>query len=138
MKYNVPGIQSIGYLSGDRLNKDLMKLALVGLPPMIFTVPTIIKGIKDAKMEWETEESDGVPVQTAKLQFFSTDSIPDYKNLAFIVKTVVGNRMLIGTDDSGFPSVKRTESTGTASNEAKGIVYEVSHKAVRAVINLLV
>ena len=73
-------------------------------------------------------------LDTASLKFTSDDSVPKDRHIAFVVTGHNGKSYIIGAREAPYPIVKRTRMMGVRGGDSAVTEYDISHTAIRSLI----
>ena len=124
-KQSLPGIIAISYLECSALPKNIEMKSLAGIPVAIYESMTSVCFSGNPTCITESEYDSHTQSERTTLTFISTGELPVRHHLAFVVQDVNGHSYLIGHLEAPYPTIKRTGSLGTPSEEKAGYTYEV-------------
>lgn len=116
MKFSLPGIVAIAYVECRNLSPDITLRHCCGLPVAVYTTSVPVEHYGDASCEGESDFEKGGYFEKTKLEFRTTDEIPQNKALAFIVEDAQGEHYVIGAREKPFPMVEVTTSIDKDTN----------------------
>ena len=125
MKQSLPGIIAIYYLECSALSKNIEMKSLAGVPVAIYESMTSVCFSGNPTCITESEYDSHTESERTTLTFVSTSKIPVRHHLAFVVQDVNVHNYLIGHLEAPYPTIKRTGSLGTPTEEKAGYTYEV-------------
>ena len=140
MKLNtprLPGITRIAYLPCESLPMDITLRAMSGIPIAIATDATHIKKIGTAVCETDQQFDFNSQIEKVTLSFSTNDEIPTYMDLAFMITDVRGYSYVIGTRESPFPVIKRTDTTASPGGSPSVNSYEVTFSSKKALVKVI-
>lgn len=134
----LPGIKFIGWLDCRHLpcRVDLSAICLMPVP--IFTDITPIDFFGEPECQCQTKKEGGGYEATASLKFLSDTDLPRNGHIGFVVTDANDNSYLIGSREHPRPIVERTHRTGSPSGDSAGILYEISHVALRTMVPCII
>lgn len=135
----LPGVSHIGVLSAAQLPAAVQFMAMAGQwVPVLADIrwldfqgaPTCVN---------RTERVGAGTRQSCTLNFRSLESMTDIPApRAYIAVTPAGRAYLIGCREQPEVVETVTQQTGTPGGEAAGLVYEITHTAVRTMVPCLI
>jgi len=134
IRQSLPGIMTLGYVERKKLQKQMMHKSLAGLLVGVFTDITSIDFVGVPTCETESDYDNNGRIEKATLRFATNDSIPIYKDLAFVMKDCNGQSWVLGTREMPRPIVKVGHSTGTPGSDVNIWNFEVTLYSHRALI----
>ena len=134
----LPGVRRIGWVNCSSLPRQVAMSAISGLPVALLTEINDITFFGQPESRNITEKENNGWVQSASLKFRSCDELPLDRHIAFVVTDVNGSNWLIGAYERPFPAVRYERVTGSPSGDPAGLSYEITHKALRTMIPVLV
>lgn len=126
MKQSFPGIIAISYLECSELPKNIEMKSLTGIPVAIYESMTSVCFSGNPSCITESEYDNHAQSERTTFTFVSIDELPIRHRLAFVVHDVNGHIYLIGHREAPYPTIKRTGSLGTPTEEKAGYTYEVT------------
>lgn len=134
MKKSLPGIVRIAYIGCVNVPQHIEMKALVGIPSGVYDMITEVCLAGRATCVCESEYDNHAQVEKATLTFFSTEEIPIRQTLAYLVLDTNGQWWLLGHREPPYPTVRRSQHTGTPGEERAVYTYEVSLIGRKALI----
>lgn len=131
---SLPGIKSIGFVDPEYLQPNVAFKSIAGIPVGVFCIINSISLCGDASCEAVTEYDNNGRSQKTTLKFSTTDVLPTYFKLAFIVADTNGDSYLIGAKENPYPVIKCSKSFGTPSGDPAVYSYEISLSALKSLI----
>lgn len=125
MKQSFPGIIAINFLECSALPKNIEMRCLAGIPVAILGGLTSVCFSGTPTCITESEYDNHAQSERTILTFVSVDELPVRHRLAFVIQDANGHSFLIGHFEAPHPTIKRTASLGTPSEEKAGYTYEV-------------
>ena len=138
MKTSLPGISNIAVIGCEYLPEQVEMKALVGITTGVYESVTEICLSGAATCICESEYDNHAQVEKATLTFFSTDDLPVRRVLAFLILDANGQWWLLGHREAPYPTVRRSQHTGTPADERAIYTYEVSMIGRKALIPVTV
>ena len=105
---------------------DITLRAMSGIPVAIATDATTVAKIGNAVCETDQQFDFNSQIEKVTLSFSTNDEIPTYMDLAFMITDVRGYSYVIGTKESPFPVIKRTDTTASPGGSQSVNSYEVT------------
>lgn len=134
IQQKLPGIMTIGYVRGARLQRQMMHKSLAGLPVAIMTDITPINFVGIPTCEATSDYDNGGRIEKTTLKFATNDKLQLFKDMAFVVKDTNGNAYVIGAREKPHPIIKKSISTGVPNGDPALTSYEVTLYAHRSLI----
>lgn len=134
----LPGVKAIGWLDCDLLTAHVALRAVAGMEVPVFTAVTPIAFFGEAECSRTSKRDGAQRSESAALKFNCAEPLPVHLHLGFVVETVDGRHWLIGGAEAPFPVVDCERRAGSPSGEPAGLTYEVSHTALRTLIECIV
>lgn len=131
---SLPGIKSIGFVDPEYLQPNVAFKSVAGIPVGVFCHINSISLCGDASCEAVSEYDMNGRSQKTTLKFNSTDELPTFFKLAFIVVDVENNAYLIGAKENPYPTIKCSKSFGSPSGEPAVYTYEIKLTALKTLI----
>ena len=133
-KLSLPGIQALGYVPAERLQREIMYKHLAGIPVGIFTdvIPISFVGVPTCEAI-STYNNNGRVEQTT-LRFQTLDDVPEYQHIAFVVTDCNGQSYIIGQHEKPRPIIKVSGHTGTPGGDPAVRTVEVTLYAQKSLI----
>lgn len=138
MKPSLPGISRIAYLGCVNVPEHIEMKSLVGIPSGVYDMITEICFSGTPTCVCESEYDNHAQVEKATLTFYSTDDLPIRHALAFLALDANGQWWLLGHREAPYPTIRRTQQTGTPADERAVYTYEVSLIGRKALIPVAV
>ncbi len=135
---SLPGILRIGYVATEKLSPRIMWKSLAGIPIGLFADVTEVAILGEALCEADSTADNNGRVEKTTLSFTTLDTLPDDDRIAWVVECVNGKKYLIGTRSAPYPTMKTTITTGTASGNSSVTSVEITHMAVKSLIEITV
>jgi len=131
---SLPGIQAIGYVPSERLQREIMYKYLAGVSVGIFTDVTPIAFVGVPTCETVSTYNNNGRVEQTTLRFATLDDVPLYRHIAFVVTDCNGQSYLIGQHEKPRPIIKESGHTGTPTGDPAVRTYEVTLYAQKSLI----
>ena len=131
---SLPGIKSLGYVSADRLQREIMYKHLAGQPVGIFTDITPIAFVGVPTCEAVSQYNNNGRIEQTTLRFKTLDDMPSSRHIAFIVTDCNNRTYIIGQRENPRPIVKITQNTGTPDGDPAVFIVEVTLYAQKSLI----
>ena len=107
---SLPGIQAIGYVPAENLQREIMYKHLAGLPVGIFTEVTPIAFVGVPTCEAVSTYNNNGRVEQATLRFKTLDDVPTNRHIAFVVTDCNGQSYVIGQHEKPRPIIKEARA----------------------------
>ncbi len=130
----LPGIKSIGWVNCQYLPQRVDLMSVCKMVPSIMTDIHPVSFVGEPECSRTREKKNEGYMETASLQFHSTETMPDNIMLGFVVVDVNGAAYLIGSREHPVPTIEAEQRCGTPSGDAAGIRYKIKHVALRTLI----
>lgn len=134
MKKSLPGIVRIAYIECMNVPEHIELKALAGIPVGVYEQMTEICFTGNGTCTCESEYDNHAQVEKATLTFFSTDKLPIRRAIAFLALDTNGQWWLLGHRETPYPTIKRTQHSGTPGEERAVYTYEISMIGRKALI----
>lgn len=133
---SLPGIRKIGYVNCSALSPELMMKSIAGAPIAILTDIKDVPFTGEPSCKAVDDNDNNGRCEKSTLEFITTSKIPVSSPIAFIVQCVNGKQYIIGTAEAPFPIVKITNDTGARAGNASAFAVEVTHSAIKSLIEI--
>lgn len=133
----LPGIKKLYWVDCDKLPTRIDLYAAAGMKVALLAELNEITFFGFPECKCTTEKVKNGWKQEASLKFLSSDDIPLFKNIAFVVTDVSDESYIIGFNEHPFPTVKREYNMAKPGDKA-GFNYEISHSALRSMVKCLI
>lgn len=133
----LPGVSAVGYIFCRDLQPGIMESALAGMPVAILAPVNFLNIFGESSLKISSKVNNRAPLQESTLKFSTADEVPEWDDVAFIVKTVAGEWLLVGSNEPRYPVVQWEETTGQRTGEAAARTYTVTHIARRSVVRVI-
>lgn len=130
---NLPGIKAVGLLSRESLTTEMVYKSSAGVQIVLEEEPEWLCGIKDASCQWDEKFDNNSYYQTAKLSFTTSEKLETAGKI-FVIETVEGEILVIGSDLPPYPVIQFTKSSGMPGSSSAGYSYEVTCTGIKAII----
>lgn len=137
-KQLLPGIVKIGWVDCRHLPDRVALSAICGMKIPIFTDIHEIEFFDDPQCECVTKKEGAGFQDSVSLKFKSGLQLPKTPYLGFIVTDVNGNSFLIGSKETPFAYVEKILNTGTPSGDTAGYEYEITHVAIKSMVECII
>lgn len=131
---SLPGVKSIGFVDPEYLQPNVAFKSIAGIPIGVFCHINSISICGEASCEAVSEYDNNGRSQKTVLKFNSSEELPTYFKLAFIVVDVNGDSYLIGAKENPYPVIKYSKSFGTPGGDPAVYSYEISFSALKSLI----
>lgn len=131
---SLPGIKSIGFVDPEYLQPNVAFKSIAGITVGVFCHINSISLCGEASCEAVSEYDKNGRSQKTTLKFCTTDVIPTYFKLAFVVVDSSGDAYLIGAKENPYPTIKCSKSFGSPSGEPAVFTYEIVLSALKSLI----
>ena len=131
---SLPGIKALGYVSADRLQREIMYKHLAGEPVGIFTdiMPIAFVGVPTC--EAVSLYNNNGRIEQTTLRFKTLDKLPTSRHIAFVVIDCNNQSYVIGQREKPRPIVNITQNTGTPNGDPAVLSVEVTLYAQKSLI----
>lgn len=130
----LPGIKRIGILPCAMMPANIadqyFARLTIALPSRGLEIPFCGIPICESTSEYNNNGSQ----EKATLTFASSQFIAEKAQLAFVVTDVNGYNYVIGAREKPYPIVSRTQNTGSPDAEGAVFSYEITHVALKSMI----
>ena len=131
---SLPGIEFIGYVPAENLQREIMYKHLAGLPVGIFTSITPIAFVGVPTCEAVSTYNNNGRVEQTTLRFKTLDVVPTNRHIAFVITDCNGQSYVIGQHEKPRPIIKTTGATGTPNGDPAVCSVEVTLYAQKSLI----
>lgn len=133
-RQSLPGIKFIGYVTAERLQREIMYKHLAGVPVGIFTdiTPIAFSGVPTC--EAASAYKDNGRIEQTVLRFKTLDELPTNRHVAFVVTDCNNQSYIIGQREKPRPIVNITQNTGTPDGDPAVLSVEVTLYAQKSLI----
>ena len=131
---SLPGIEFIGYVPAENLQREIMYKHLAGLPVGIFTSITPIAFVGVPTCEAVSTYNNNGRVEQTTLRFKTLDDVPTNRHIAFVITDCNGQSYVIGQHEKPRPIIKTTGATGTPNGDPAVCSVEVTLYAQKSLI----
>lgn len=130
----LPGIRAIAWIDCNNIIPGVALWAAAGATIPVLTDFNAVEFVGEPECKLQREFENNGAVETATLKFNSTQMLPQSGNIGFIVTDQQGRSLLIGAKESPHPIVKVTATAGKPDGDAAGFTYEITHKALKTLV----
>lgn len=130
----LPGVKSIYAVKREHLPSRVDLQGICRMPVAILTTLMPIPFCDSPECSCITQSENGAKLDTASLKFHSTKLLPSTESTAFVVEAIDGKTYLIGCKEHPTPQVKCTHSFAAAKGDGAGFFYEITHTAIKSLI----
>ncbi|MBD5505638.1 MAG: hypothetical protein HDR09_18330 [Lachnospiraceae bacterium] len=104
------------------------------MPVAILTDIHPVEFFGDPECECKTSKEGGGYQDTATLRFLTGAKLPRSATLGIVVTDVNGNSFLLGSKEHPLPVIEPTRRFGTPSSDSAGLLYEITHVAIKSMV----
>ncbi len=131
---SLPGIQFVGYVPAELLQRQIMYKYLSGLKVGVFTDVKPIRFVGTPTCDAVSSYNNNGRIEQTTLRFSTLDELPIYKHVAYIVIDCNEQAYIIGQREKPRPIVKVSADTGTPDGDPALKTVEVILYAQKSLI----
>lgn len=131
-------MKSIGWIDCRQLPRRVDLSAICGQAVAILTEIHPIDFFGVPTCECRTQKDSAGYRDTAALKFLSAKRLPSEPAMGFVVTDVNDRSWLIGSLEAPRPVVECTQLAGSPSGDSAGFQYEISHVALKSMIDCII
>ena len=132
--YSLPGIEFIGFVLAENLQREMMYKHLAGIPVGVFTDITPIAFCGVPTCEAVSTYNKNGRIEQTTLRFKTLDVLPTTRHVAFVVTDCNNQSYIIGQHEKPRPIVKITRDTGTPNGDPAVATVEITLYAQKSLI----
>jgi hypothetical protein len=134
---SLPGIVKIEYIRCSQLPANVMLEAICGVKLALSAPKTAISFFGTPVLSWDGSKVNGKRQESSTLEFTSVDALPEAEPLAFVITTVAGRQVLIGSREPRYPVITYSETTGSPGKDSAVRSYKITHIAQKSVLDCI-
>ena len=131
---SLPGIQFIGLIPAEKLQREIMYKHLAGIPVGVFTDIMPIAFVDTPTCEAVSTYNKNGRVEQTTLRFKTLDDLSHSRHVALVVTDCNNQSYIIGQHERPRPIVKITQNTGTPNGDPAVLSVEVTLYAQKSLI----
>lgn len=133
----LPGINYVAWLRCSSLPAGVARRAASGLPVSVTADSIRIPLCREAECKAETETVNHASFETTTLTFLTSEELPAFTDMAFVIRDAAGSAFLIGAYEHPHPLVRKVWSSGSNNGEPACWTVEVTLTARRSLIKCI-